>query len=97
MKAKSIIVTMGALVEAVVVVTGDTSAIVDEKLPKAAKEIVEEMIEDRIMNNHYDEIEELKEMKVDKIVSTLIRGGSFPFNDAQDTEIFIIPADIWER
>lgn len=97
MKAKAIVVTIGALVESLDVVLGDTLSIVDNKLPEAIREILTGMIEDRIMDNHPNEIEKMRKIRVDEAVSDMVRNGSFIFNDCRETEIFIMSVDIWEK
>ena len=91
MKAKAIIVMMEALVEDVTTVLGDTDEIVDIKLPEAVKEVLIKTIKS---NMQPEEWGLFKNTKIDKIVSFLIREGSYVFGDAQQTEIFIISAKI---
>jgi len=91
MKAKAIIVMMKALVEDITTVIGDTDEIVDIKLPEAVKEVLIKTIKS---NMQPEEWGLFKNTKIDKIVSFLIREGSYVFGDAQQTEIFIISAKI---
>ena len=95
MKAKAIVVTVGALVENVTVVIGNTDAILDDRLPEAIREIITGMIEDRIMDNHPNELEKMRKIRIDEAVSDMVRNDFFVFNDCRETEIFIMSVDIW--
>ena len=81
---------MNCLVEDVIIVMADTSTSLDLKIDKAVKKLIEELVEDREMDGK-DKLED-----VETICKKLFENGSYVFCDYKGTEIYIMPAEIFE-